>query len=276
MTIQLFRVGVAVQDLRISLVQGATRWHDPAGNRDYYGDLIAPLAGTTDLVILPETFTSGFSNDAIDKAEDMQGPTVRWIRDQSTQLGAAVTGSVQLKTEEGVFNRLLWAAPDGELQVYDKRHLFRYAGEHKRYAAGSKRLTVEWKGWRINPQVCYDLRFPVFTRNRYDVEREGGLDFDLQIFVANWPAARAHAWKTLLRARAIENLCYVAAVNRAGVDGNQLEYAGDSAVIDFLGQPQVEITGEEGVVSSTISAAALALHRERFPAMLDADRFTIT
>ena len=135
---------------------------------------------------------------------------------------------------------------------------------------------MEWKGWRINPQVCYDLRFPVFTRNRYDVEREGGLDFDLQIFVANWPAARAYAWKTLLRARAIENLCYVAAVNRAGVDGNQLEYAGDSAVIDFLGQPQVEITGEEGVVSSTISAAALAQHRERFPAMLDADRFTIS
>ena len=265
-----------MQDLRISLVQGATRWHDPAGNREYYGDLIKPLAGETDLVILPETFTSGFSNDAIDKAEDMEGATVRWIRDQSALLGAAVTGSVQLRTEQGVFNRLLWATPDGELQYYDKRHLFRYAGEHKRYAAGSKRLTVEWKGWRINPQVCYDLRFPVFTRNRYDVEREGGLDFDLQIFVANWPAARAYAWKTLLRARAIENLCYVAAVNRAGVDGNQLEYAGDSAVIDFLGQPQVKITGEEGVVSSTISAAALAQHRERFPAMLDADRFTIS
>ena len=268
-------VGGGVQDLRISLVQGATRWHDPAGNREYYGDLIKPLAGEADLVILPETFTSGFSNDAIDKAEDMDGPTVRWIREQSAQLGAAVTGSVQLRAEEGVFNRLLWATPDGELQYYDKRHLFRYAGEHKRYAAGSKRLTVEWKGWRINPQVCYDLRFPVFTRNRYDVEREGGLDFDLQIFVANWPAARAYAWKTLLRARAIENLCYVAAVNRAGVDGNQLEYAGDSAVIDFLGQPQVEITGEEGVVNSTISAEQLAQHRERFPAMLDADAFEL-
>ena len=264
-----------MQDLRISLVQGATRWHDPAGNRDYYADLIKPLAGTTDLVILPETFTSGFSNDAIDQAEGMDGPTVRWIRDQSRRLGAAVTGSVQLRTEAGVFNRLLWATPDGELQHYDKRHLFRYAGEHKRYAAGSERLTVEWKGWRINPQICYDLRFPVFARNRYNVEREGGLDFDLQIFVANWPAARAYAWKTLLRARAIENLCYVAAVNRAGVDGNQLEYAGDSAVIDFLGQSQLEMTGGEGVSSSTISAAGLALHRERFPARLDADRFTL-
>ena len=142
-----------MQDLRISLVQGATRWHDPEGNREYYGELIKPLANITDLVILPETFTSGFSNDAIDKAEGMEGPTVTWIREQASALNAAVTGSVQLRTEEGVFNRLLWATPDGELQYYDKRHLFRYAGEHKRYAAGEKRLTVEWKGWRINPLV---------------------------------------------------------------------------------------------------------------------------
>ena len=265
-----------MQDLRISLVQGATRWHDPVGNRDYYGDLIKPLANVTDLVILPETFTSGFSNDAIDKAEGMDGPTVAWIREQASSLNAAVTGSVQLRTEEGVFNRLLWATPDGELQYYDKRHLFRYAGEHKRYAAGEKRLTVEWKGWRINPLVCYDLRFPVYSRNRYNVEREGQLDFDLQIFVANWPAARAYAWKTLLRARAIENLCYVAAVNRVGLDGNGLEYSGDSAVIDFMGQPLIETTGEEGVVSSVISGVELAVHRERFPAMLDGDTFSLT
>ena len=265
-----------MQDLRISLVQGATRWHDPAGNRGYYAELIAPLANETDLVILPETFTSGFSNDAIDKAEGMDGTTVAWIREQASKLGAAVTGSVQMHTEQGVFNRLLWATPDGELQHYDKRHLFRYAGEHKRYAAGSERLTVEWKGWRINPLVCYDLRFPVYSRNRYNVEREGQLDFDLQIFVANWPAARAHAWKTLLRARAIENLCYVAAVNRVGVDGNGLEYSGDSAVIDFMGQPLIETTGEEGVVGATISAAGLAAHRERFPAMLDGDSFSLS
>ena len=264
-----------MQDLRISLVQGATRWHDPVGNREYYGNLIKPLAGNTDLVILPETFTSGFSNDAIDKAEGMDGPTVAWIREQAESLGAAVTGSVQLQTADGVFNRLLWATPDGGLQYYDKRHLFRYAGEHKRYAAGSERLTVEWKGWRINPLVCYDLRFPVYSRNRYDVERAGQLDFDLQLFVANWPSARAYAWKTLLRARAIENLCYVAAVNRVGTDGNKLDYSGDSAVIDFMGQPLVETSIDEGVVSTVISASALAAHRERFPAMLDGDRFTI-
>lgn len=264
-----------MQDLRISLVQGATRWHDPAGNRAYYAELIAPLANETDLVILPETFTSGFSNDAIGQAEDMDGLTVAWIREQAATLDAAVTGSVQLRTSEGVFNRLLWATPDGDLQYYDKRHLFRYAGEHKRYAAGKERLTVEWKGWRINPLVCYDLRFPVYSRNRYDVEQEGQLDFDLQIFLANWPAARAYAWKTLLRARAIENLCYVAAVNRVGVDGNGLEYSGDSALIDFLGLPLIETTGEEGVVNSVASAAALAAHREHFPAMLDADAFSL-
>ena len=264
-----------MQDLRISLVQGDTRWHAPAANRDYYGALLAPLAGTTDLVILPETFTSGFSNEAIDQAEDMEGPTVAWIREQAAKLGAVVTGSVQLRVGEGVYNRLLWATPDGGLQYYDKRHLFRYGGEHKRYAAGNERLCVEWKGWRINPQVCYDLRFPVFCCNRYDVERAGQMDFDLQIFVANWPSARAYAWQTLARARAIENLCYVAVVNRVGVDGNNLHYSGDSAVIDFLGQPQVEIRQNEQVVITTISAAALAAHRERFPAMLDADSFTL-
>ena len=141
-----------MHDLRISLVQGDTRWHDPAANREYYGALIAPLAGMTDLVVLPETFTSGFSNDAIDKAEGMDGPTVEWIRTQARALGAAVTGSVQLRTADGVFNRLLWATPDGALLHYDKRHLFRYAGEHKRYAAGRERLTF-CLGWRCAARV---------------------------------------------------------------------------------------------------------------------------
>ncbi len=264
-----------MQDLRVSITQGETRWHDPAGNREYYGDLIAPLAGATDLVVLPETFTSGFSNDAIGQAEGMNGPTVQWIREQAKALDAVVTGSVQLRVGDGVFNRLLWATPDGELKHYDKRHLFRYAGEHKRYAAGKDRLVVELKGWRINPLVCYDLRFPVFARNRYDVERKGQLDFDLQIYVANWPSARAYPWKTLLRARAIENLCYVVGVNRVGTDGNNLHYSGDSAVIDFLGHPVSECTDREVVVTTTLQAAELAAHRERFPAMLDADAFSL-
>ena len=265
-----------MQNLRISLVQGATRWHDPAGNRDYYGHLIAPLRGLTDLILLPETFTSGFSNDAIDQAEGVDGPTVAWLREQSRKLGAAITGSVQIRDEGDVYNRLFFATPDGGLQHYDKRHLFRYAREHERYAAGRDRLTVEYKGWRICPLVCYDLRFPVYSRNRFDVERPGGLDYDLLLYVANWPAARAYPWKTLLRARAIENLCFVAGLNRVGTDGNGLDYSGDSAVIDFLGQPLSEATDEEVVTTTTLPAAQLLAHRERFPAMLDGDAFALT
>jgi predicted amidohydrolase len=265
-----------MQNLRISLVQGATRWHDPAGNRDYYGRLIAPLHGITDLILLPETFTSGFSNDAIDQAEGMDGPTVAWLREQSCRLGAAITGSVQIRDAGGVFNRLFFATPDGGLQHYDKRHLFRYAKEHERYAAGRERLTVEYKGWRICPLVCYDLRFPVYSRNRFDVERPGGMDYDLLLYVANWPAARAYPWKTLLRARAIENLCFVAGLNRVGTDGNGLDYSGDSAVIDFLGHPLSEATDEEVVTTTSLPAAQLLAHRERFPAMLDGDAFALT
>jgi predicted amidohydrolase len=264
-----------MKNLRISLVQGDTRWLDPAGNRDYYGHLIAPLHGTTDLILLPETFTSGFSNDAIAKAEGMDGPTVAWLREQSRRLGAAITGSVQIREGEGVYNRLFFATPDGGLQHYDKRHLFRYAKEHERYAAGRVRLTVEWQGWRICPLVCYDLRFPVYSRNRFDVERPGGLDYDLLLYVANWPSARAYPWKTLLRARAIENLCFVAGLNRVGSDGNGLHYSGDSAVIDFLGHPLSEAAAEEVVTTTTLPAAELLAHRERFPAMLDGDAFSL-
>ena len=266
-------------DLRVSLVQGDTRWHDPAGNRDMYGALMAPLAGRTDLIVLPETFTSGFSNDALEHAEDMAGPSVEWIRAQARSLGAVVTGSVQIREGEGaarqVFNRLLWATPDGALHHYDKRHLFRMAREHERYAAGNDRLVLAWMGWRICPLVCYDLRFPVFIRNRFGVEVADRFDYDLLLFVANWPAARRHAWRTLLRARAIENLCCVAAVNRVGQDGNGHDYAGDSVALDMLGEALLECGRQEQVATVRFSAAALAAHRERFPAQLDADRFEL-
>ncbi len=261
--------------LRISLVQGATRWHDPAGNRDYYAALTDPLQGSTDLVLLPETFTSGFSNDAIATAEDMQGATVEWLRERSRTLAAAVTGSVQLRDGGRVFNRLLFATPDGRVRHYDKRHLFRYADEHQRYAAGRGRLVVELAGWRILPQVCYDLRFPVWLRNRRD-EPAGRFDYDLILFVANWPAARRHAWRTLLRARAIENLACCVGVNRVGTDGNGLAYAGDSVVLDALGEPLVELGATEAVATVALDPAALIAHRERFPAWMDADRFELS
>ena len=264
-----------MRNLRVSIVQGATRWHDPAGNREYYAELLAPLHGTTDLVVLPETFTSGFSNDAIGNAEGMDGATVAWIREQAKKLDAAVTGSVQLRTEEGVFNRMLFATPDGQLQHYDKRHLFSFAREHERYAAGKQRVVVEWKDWRILLQVCYDLRFPVFSRNVIDPQRDGLPDYDLALYVANWPSARAYPWKTLLRARAMENLCYVVGVNRVGTDGNGLHYSGDSAVIDFLGHPLSEATDQEVVSTMLLQAAPLVEHRAKFPALLDGDAFTL-
>lgn len=273
------------RDLRVALVQGDTRWHDPDGNRAYYGALIAPLAGRSDLVVLPETFTSGFSNEALASAEGMQGPTVAWIREQARSLDAAVCGSVQLRIDAaqaagegilpGVYNRLLFAMPDGGLVHYDKRHLFRMAREHERYAAGDKRVFVDWRGWRIFLQVCYDLRFPVFIRNRFNHERAGDFDYDLALFVANWPAARAYAWKTLLRARAIENLACVIGVNRVGTDGNGIDYAGDSVALDPLGQPLVEGAAKEAVLEASFSAVQLHEHRERFPAQLDADAFEL-
>lgn len=253
-------------------MQGATRWHDPAGNRDHYGALIAPLRGTTDLVVLPETFTSGFSNEAIHNAETMEGPTLAWLREQARSLDAAICGSVQLRVEDKVYNRLLFVTPDGQVQHYDKRHLFRYADEHKRYAAGNERLIVAWRGWKICPLVCYDLRFPVFSRNRHGA---GGFDFDLALYVANWPSARRYAWQTLLRARAIENLSYCIGVNRVGIDGNNLGYSGDSVALDCLGQALVELGAQEQVVTVALDGAALAAHRERFPAWMDADAFEL-
>jgi predicted amidohydrolase len=262
-----------MQNLRVSIVQGATRWHEPAGNRDYYGALIAPLAGNSDLIVLPETFSSGFSNEAIHNAETMDGPTLAWLREQARSLNAAITGSVQLRVGAGVFNRLLFVTPDGDVRHYDKRHLFRYADEHKRYAAGHDRLVVEWKRWKICPLVCYDLRFPVFARNRHDAQR--GFDYDLALFVANWPSARALAWRTLLRARAIENLSYCVGVNRVGVDGNQLPYSGDSAVLDYLGQTLTDLGAQEQTVTVALDYAALAAFREKFPAWMDADAFEL-
>jgi len=261
--------------LHLSLVQGNTRWHDPQANRDYYADLLSREKHKTDIFILPETFTSGFSNDAIVDAETMAGPTLAWMLEMAARHDAVVTGSVQIREDTQVFNRLIWAQPDGNFEFYDKRHLFRMANEHHRYASGANRLTLEYKGWRICPLVCYDLRFPVYSRNRFSCEAENRFDYDLLLYVANWPAARRHAWNSLLPARAIENLAYVAGVNRVGIDGNDIDYAGDSVVHDFLGQAVVTGGNEPDVLCCTLSAADLQAYRARFPAYLDADKFEI-
>ncbi len=263
-----------MQTLRVSLIQGNTLWHDPAGNRDYYAGLVRPLAGRTDLVVLPEAFTSGFTNETLIHAERMDGPTLRWIEALARDTGAVVTGSMVVREGDKCRNRLIWMRPDGRFDCYDKRHLFRMAGEHERYAGGATRLIVDLQGWRICPVVCYDLRFPVWLRNRYDHDR-GGLDYDLLVVVANWPSPRRHAWRTLLKARAIENLACCVGVNRVGIDGNQLHYAGDSAALDFLGQSLVDLGAQEQVVTVELDPAALAVHRERFPAWMDADDFML-
>ncbi len=260
-------------DLRISIVQADTIWRDAAANRALYGDLVRPLAGATDLVVLPETFTSGFGNEAIEQAEDMHGPSVAWVRALAREVDAVVTGSMVVAEGGRIWNRLIWAEPDGGLAWYDKRHLFRMADEHLRYGSGTTRLLAHCRGWRVLPQVCYDLRFPVWSRNR--TLEEGGCEYDLALYVANWPSPRRYAWRTLLRARAIENLAFVTGVNRVGTDGNGFHYSGDSAVLDPLGMPLVELGDQAQVVTTILSAARLRAHRERFPAFRDADGFSL-
>jgi len=264
-----------MKPLRVSLVQGATRWHDAPANREYYARLVEPLKGATDLVVLPETFLSGFTNETLGNAETMDGDGVRWLRALAADLGAVVTGSLVMREGEACVNRLVWMRPDGSHEIYDKRHLFRMAGEHERYVGGERRPIVELCGWRILPQVCYDLRFPVWLRNRYDREA-GRFDYDLALFVANWPAPRRHAWSTLLRARAIENLACCVGVNRVGVDGNGLAYAGDSVALDALGQVLVELGAQEQVATVNFDPTPLLGHRERFPAWMDADEFSLS
>ncbi len=263
-----------LQVLRVALIQGATRWHDAPANRDYYGTLVRQAAGS-DLIVLPETFLSGFSNDTHASAEAMDGEGVAWLRALAGEVGAVICGSLAIREKGIVYNRLLWMRPDGKFAQYDKRHLFRMAGEHTRYGGGTERLIVELKGWRILPQVCYDLRFPVWLRNRRLAEAAAGMEYDLALFVANWPAPRRQPWRTLLRARAIENLSYVIGVNRVGMDGNDIAYAGDSAVIDPVGEPLLECGMQEQVVTLRLDPQPLLAHRERFPAWMDADAFSL-
>jgi omega-amidase len=256
-----------MSDLRVSLVQADTVWHDAEANRQLYGELVRGLAGRTDLIVLPETFTSGFSNDAAARAETMDGPSVAWMSGLAAEVGATLAGSLVVREGGQVFNRMLWARPDGSLEHYDKRHLFRMAGEHERYAAGAARRVVRLGAWRVLLQVCYDLRFPVFMRNRGD--------YDLIVLVANWPAPRREHWRTLLRARAIENLACVVGVNRVGRDGNGIEYAGDSVALDAQGTVLAELGPLAGTVTTRLSLEALHAWRERFPAHRDADRFEL-
>ena len=257
----------SVPDLQLALIQTSLVWQDAAANREHFARLLEQARGA-DLIVLPEMFSTGFSMDSAALAEPEDGPTSQWLRQQAQDLGAVVCGSLIIQAADGSYrNRLLWARPDGSLAHYDKRHLFRMAGEHKHYSAGEQQVVLEVKGWRVRPLICYDLRFPVWSRDA------GGTD--LLLYTANWPAARRHHWNRLLPARAIENLCYVAAVNRVGEDGKGYAYSGDSQVLDFQGETLLAAQDTDGVFRVSLSAVGLAAYRQRFPAHLDADSFSL-
>lgn len=253
-------------DFKVTLVQHALAWEKPEDNRRQFQALLDAATPNTDLVLLPEMFTTGFSMNALANAEDAGGETEAWMRSLARQHDCAIGGSVAVRAGAEVFNRFLFVTPE-VTQYYDKRHLFRMAGEQKRYAMGGERVIVEWRGWRIKLEVCYDLRFPVFSRNRND--------YDLLLYVANWPAPRALHWRTLLRARAIENLAAVVGVNRIGSDANGLDYSGDSLAVDARGEILADLEDRETLETVTFDGAALAAYRETFPAHLDADDFTL-
>jgi predicted amidohydrolase len=254
---------------RITLAQQPIAWHDAPANRAHFAEVLAPLKGGTDLVVLPEMFTTGFTMKPEQFAENADGETRTWLIDQARELDAAVGGSVAINDRGRYFNRFMLATPAGEVSSYDKRHLFRMGGEHRHYSAGGHATIVEFRGVRLCPLVCYDLRFPVWSRRR------PGLDYDVVLYAANWPAPRRHAWSTLLRARAIENQAFCVGVNRVGTDGGGHAHLGDSVVLDFMGQPLLELAGEARVATVPIEVAAVRDWRDRFPAHLDADAFAL-
>ncbi len=264
--------------MNVSLLQPDLHWHDPVANRAMLEEKIMALPHPTDLIVLPEMFTTGFTMDARTVAEVPNLTTMRWIRQMAQQTDAVVTGSYVVRGSgllgRSFYNRLVWMQPDGQFDTYDKRHLFRMAGEDTVYTAGNQRIIKEWRGWRVCPLICYDLRFPVWSRNVL-TDAPAEFAYDLLLYVANWPSPRQTAWDTLLQARAIENLSYVVGVNRVGTDGNGHGYVGGSAIVDPMGAVLFRQADTEIVHQQTLSLDMLREFRERFPANLDADRFTI-
>jgi predicted amidohydrolase len=253
-----------MQNLTITLVQTALVWEDIDANLSMFDARIDQISSLCDLIILPEMFSTGFSMEAARLAENMNGKAVNWLRAKSKTTGMHIAGSLMIEENGQFFNRLVWARPDGGLTYYDKKHLFAYAGEDKIYTPGNQLITINLKGWRIRPFICYDLRFPVWCRNL-------GPAYDLAVFVANWPAKRGAHWRALLRARAIENQAFVAAVNRVGTDGNGFEYRGDSALIDPQGNLLFERAWEESMPTLHLESRMLTDYRTAFPAWKDAD-----
>lgn len=255
-----------MQDLTITFVQAYLHWEDVDANLEAFTEKLNALP-PSDLVVLPEMFSTGFSMNAVKLAEKMDGKSMAWMAMQAQRLNTVVTGSLILQEGAHYFNRLIWMQPDGKYQIYDKRHLFGMAGEHLTYTAGTTKLIATLKGWRICPLVCYDLRFPVWSRNMED--------YDMLLYVANWPVTRSFHWKALLQARAIENQAYTLGVNRVGKDGNGYYYTGDSTLIGPAGEICDQTTDVEAVVTRKLSASHLKYVRTKLPFLADQDSFEI-
>jgi predicted amidohydrolase len=253
-----------MHDLNVTLVQTELHWERIDANLEMFDAQIGAVPASSDLIILPEMFSTGFSMAADQFAEPMSGKAVTWMQHKARTLNTALTGSLMIRQTENYYNRLVWTNPDGALITYDKKHLFRYAGEHDVYTPGEKLVTIDLKGWRIRPFICYDLRFPIWCRSLQPI-------YDLAIFVANWPAKRSAHWHQLLVARAIENQCFVVGVNRVGTDGKGFSYDGDSAVISPRGEVLYHAGDKAGIYTATLSYKLLQDYRNTFPAWKDAD-----
>lgn len=256
-----------MQNLEVTLIQSPLFWEDKASNLAQFEDYFKSIE-KSDLIVLPEMFNSGFTMNSQKVAEKQEGETLAWMQFWAKEKNTCICGSFVIEENENYYNRLFWVFPEGNFEHYNKRHLFRMANEHHFYTAGKERLIVHVKGWKICPLICYDLRFPVYSRRKND--------YDCLIYVANWPAVRSGAWKTLLEARAIENQVYCIGVNRIGTDDNGIAYSGDSAVIDAKGVVLQQLkTNESGIIRCTLDWQDLNEFREKFPVHLDADSFEI-
>ncbi len=260
--------------LKTTLIQSNIYWQDIDANLAMFEEKIWEIGEETDVIILPEMFNTGFSMNVESLAEPMNFKTFRWMNQMAKQKDAAVVGSYIVKEATRYFNRLYWVEPDGQFDFYDKRHLFRMGNEHLTYAEGKKKMIRKFRGWKIRPLVCYDLRFPVWSRNKYDASNDA-LDYDLLIYVANWPAPRNDVWQTLLKARSMENQCYTIGLNRTGSDGEGITYNGQSAAFDFKGKAINEITSRQTIQTVELSLDQLNSFRKKFPAYLDGDGFEI-
>lgn len=256
------------EELVVGMIQSELHWENPDANREMFSGKLSSIAAEADLIVLPEMFTTGFSMNAAELAEENEGTTLNWMQSLAVKHEIAITGSVIVKDKARFYNRLYFVFPDGSYDWYDKKHTFTLAGEHRTYTAGKEKLIVEYKGWKICPLICYDLRFPVWARNTED--------YDLLIYVANWPKKRTEAWDALLKARAIENMSYCVGVNRVGLDGNGHEYVGHSAIYDVLGDC-ISVANEEKefALNVTLSKKHIQETRKKLQFLNDRDAFNL-